>query len=281
MRKRVIARETQGIILGDEEWLELESLAQAELTFEDASHPIESALKPGAGLVCRALETGRQTIRLLLDRPLRVKLIHLVFQEKERQRTQEFLLRWSSHAGSSHREIVRQRYNSAPPQTSHEIEDLEVDLAGLIVLELSITPGISGGNARASIEMSTDGAFIWVYLQISHWRRNPGVLLFGQTNLFNLVLKRHSFFHSYFRVSSSVMAVQRGPAPFLGQGAKIIIPSGGLFSCRNIIRSLWVIILAFVRGPWLFLTQESKRERVWKKKKEISMSDIMPLMLLS
>ena len=49
MRKRITTRGTQGIIPPDEDWLDLENLAQAELTSEDASHPIESALKPGMG----------------------------------------------------------------------------------------------------------------------------------------------------------------------------------------------------------------------------------------
>ena len=43
MRKRFITQGAQGIIPPDEDWLDLENLAQAELTSEDVSHPIESA----------------------------------------------------------------------------------------------------------------------------------------------------------------------------------------------------------------------------------------------
>ena len=91
MRKRIITDEVQSNTSPDADWLDLENLAQAELTSEDGSHPIESALKPGVGSGLRALEPGRQTVRLLFDEPLRVRRIHLAFHEDEQQRTQEFL----------------------------------------------------------------------------------------------------------------------------------------------------------------------------------------------
>lgn len=151
MRKRIITRVTQGIIPADEDWLDLEKLARAELTSEDTSHPIESALKPGVGSGWRASEPGQQTVRLLFDKPLRVRRVHLVFHEDEQQRTHEYLLRWSSDEGSSYREIVRQQYNFSPPDNTREIEDYEVDLVGLTILEMSVFPDIGGGCARASI----------------------------------------------------------------------------------------------------------------------------------
>ena len=151
MRKRIITQGTPGIVPPDEDWLDLENLAQVELTSEDASHPIESALKPGVGSGWRASEAGQQTVRLLFDMPLRVKRVHLLFHEDEQERTQEFLLRWSSDGGRLYREIVRQQYNFSPPDNTREIEDYEVDLVGLSVLEISISPDISGGGARASI----------------------------------------------------------------------------------------------------------------------------------
>jgi len=151
MRKRIITHGTQGVIPPDQIWLDLESLAQAELSSEDALHPIESALKPGDGPGWRASEFGQQTVRLLFDKPLRVRRVRLVFQEEEQDRTQEFVLRWSSDGGQSYREIVRQQYNFSSPHNTLEIEDYAVDLIGLTVLELSIVPDISGGLARASV----------------------------------------------------------------------------------------------------------------------------------
>jgi hypothetical protein len=151
MRKRIITQNTQGIIPPDKDWLDLETLAQAELTSEDVSHPIESALKPGVGSGWRASESGQQTVRLLFDKPLRVRRVHLVFHEDEEQRTHEFVLRWSTDGGRSYREIVRQQYNFSPPDNTREIEDYEVDLVGLTELEISISPDMSGGSAHASL----------------------------------------------------------------------------------------------------------------------------------
>jgi hypothetical protein len=47
----------------------------------------------------------------------------LVFEETETERTQEFILRWSTDEGRSFREIVRQQWNLSPPATTREIED--------------------------------------------------------------------------------------------------------------------------------------------------------------
>jgi len=151
MRKRIIAKGTQDVVPSDQNWLDLENLAQAELTSEDVSHPIESALKPNEGPGWRASEPGQQTVRLLFDKPLRVRRVRLVFHEYEQERTHEFVLRWSSDSGQSYREIVRQQYNFSLPDNTREIEDYAVDLVGMTALELNIVPDISGGRALASI----------------------------------------------------------------------------------------------------------------------------------
>ena len=151
MRKRIITHGTKEVILPEQDWLDLENLAEAEVTSEDALHPIESALKPGEGPGWRASESGQQTIRLLFDKPLQVRHIRLVFKEDEQDRTHEFVLRWSSDNGRSYREIVRQQYNFSSPHNTLEIEEYAVDLDGLTTLELSIVPDISGGRARASV----------------------------------------------------------------------------------------------------------------------------------
>jgi hypothetical protein len=151
MRKRIITQGSKDVIPPDQNWLDLENLAEAEVTSEDASHPIESALKPAEGPGWRASEFGLQTVRLLFDKPLVVRHIRLVFQGDGQDRTHEFVLRWSSDGGQSYREIVRQQYNFNSPHNTLEIEEYTVDLVGLTTLELSIVPDISGGLARASV----------------------------------------------------------------------------------------------------------------------------------
>ena len=151
MRKRIINQGTEGVSPSNQPWLNLEHLAQVEVTSEDAAHPIESALIPSVGPGWRAAQPGQQTVRLLFDEPRRVRHMRLLFQEEERERTQQFVLRWSSDRGQSYREIVRQQYNFSPPSTTRELEDLTVELDGLTTLELNIIPDISGGLACASL----------------------------------------------------------------------------------------------------------------------------------
>ncbi|HEY6333591.1 MAG TPA: hypothetical protein VI756_30000 [Blastocatellia bacterium] len=155
MRKRLIRPTPKDISPPDQEWLNLEQLANVEITSEDASHPIESALLPeressqGSGWV--AAEPGEQTIRLIFDQPVRLVRIWLLFIESEVERTQEFVLRWSPDNGQNFREVVRQQWNFSPPATIRELEDYRVDLSGVTVFELTIVPNKDGGTARASI----------------------------------------------------------------------------------------------------------------------------------
>jgi len=151
MRKRIIPSVQKDIPPQSEDWLDLERLAQVEITSEDAAHPIESALLPDRGTGWRAAGPGEQTIRLLFEHPQRLRRIWLQFVEPVIERTQEFVLRWSPDGGQSFREIVRQQWNFSPQGATGETEDHRVDLSGVTVLELSIIPDISGGDARASL----------------------------------------------------------------------------------------------------------------------------------
>ena len=152
MRKRIVGRmggDGASAVAG--EWLDLERLAEIEVTSEDPAHPIESALRAGVDSGWRAGEPGAQTIRLRFDQPQRVERVRLVFDEREAPRTQEFVLRWSADGGRSYREVVRQQYNFSPPGTTGEIEDYTVDLNDVTALELEIVPEIGGGATRASL----------------------------------------------------------------------------------------------------------------------------------
>jgi len=108
-------------------------------------------LLPGASSGWRAAGPGRQTIRILFAHPQRLRRIWLSFVETGTARTQEYVLRWSADGGQSFREIVRQQWNFSPQGATSETEDHRVDLAALTVLELSIIPDMSGGQAFASL----------------------------------------------------------------------------------------------------------------------------------
>ena len=133
------------------DWLDVDKIALVEVTSEDKTQPIESALVGGENRGWRAAEPGPQTIRLLFDKPQRIKRIQLTFEETETRRTQEFTLRWSRDGGQSYREIVRQQWNFSPPGTVREIEDYAVTLPDFTVLELNIVPDQIGREARASL----------------------------------------------------------------------------------------------------------------------------------
>jgi hypothetical protein len=151
MRKRLIKQAPHNFSPIDSCWLDLQRLAQVEVTSEEAANPIEAALIPNVGSGWRAEQAGEQTIRLLFDELQKVRRIQLLFYENQQARTQEFVLRWSPDTGQSFREIVRQQYIFSPPGMTRELEDYAVDLVGVKSLELRIVPDISGGPARASV----------------------------------------------------------------------------------------------------------------------------------
>ncbi len=152
MRKRLITPTPGRVRPHGEGWLDLERAAAVEVTSEEEDYPIESALLSRETRGWRASRPGAQTVRLVFDKPQRLKRIALVFEENDTRRTQEFVLRWSADGGQSFREIVRQQWNFSPPETVRELQEYQVELSDVTVLELIITPDISGGMARASVK---------------------------------------------------------------------------------------------------------------------------------
>jgi len=151
MRKRLISVTPKTAQPLDEKWIDMDSAAVVEVSSEEKDYPIDSALLIGETRGWRAATPGNQTIRLMFDTPQRLRHIALVFEENDTKRTQEFVLRWSPDGGRSFREIVRQQWNFSPPDTVQEAQEYQVELSDVTVLELIITPEISGGTARASL----------------------------------------------------------------------------------------------------------------------------------
>jgi len=151
MRKRIIPskREPDTGLEGD--WLDLENIAEVEISSEDPGHPIEHALAPGHASGWRAAHPGEQTIRLCFDEPRRIQRIWLRFEEPQRERTQQWALRWSPDNGRTFREILRQQWNFSPRGANEEVENVHLNVSGVTQIELAIVPDISGGEARASL----------------------------------------------------------------------------------------------------------------------------------
>jgi len=151
MRKRIIDQVPPKVAVPGQDWLDVENLAEVEITSEDAAHPIESALVSGRTSGWRAGGPGKQTIRLLFTQPQRLKRIRLSFEEPSIERMQEYVLRWSPDGGETYRDIVRQQWNFSPQGATSETEDHLVELPAVTVLELGINPDKSGGLAVASL----------------------------------------------------------------------------------------------------------------------------------
>src|SRR2546425_9373751 len=111
MRKRLTTTTSHDAPHFDEGWLDLDRAAIVEVTSEEKEYPVEFALVSGEVRGWRAAASGTQTIRLIFDEPQRLTRISLVFYESAKERTQEFVLRWSPDGGRSFREIVRQQWN--------------------------------------------------------------------------------------------------------------------------------------------------------------------------
>jgi hypothetical protein len=150
MQKRFVGAPGQKSVT-EESWLDLEAMAQVELTSEDPERPIEGALLPNGQRGWQAAKPGSQSIRLLFHQPQRLRRILLRFDEPATERTQEFALSWSPDGGRSSRDLVRQQYTFSPAGSTSEVEDLNVDLPSVTALELTIIPDQGRGQAYASL----------------------------------------------------------------------------------------------------------------------------------
>lgn len=152
MRKKIIGDVGDPAADAGGPWLDLPRLASVEVTSEDPVHPVEHALEPGHGSGWRAGAPGEQLLRIVFDEAREVSRIRVEFTETERERTQQFTLRWMARGEASPHEIVRQQFNFSPPGTTRETEDYLVVLREVVLVELLIVPDISGGDAHATLD---------------------------------------------------------------------------------------------------------------------------------
>ncbi|HTZ89323.1 MAG TPA: hypothetical protein VMA71_03225 [Alloacidobacterium sp.] len=153
MQKEIIGHSTTAGKSQEDSWLDLESVARVQLTSEGPSFPIENALSTNPErneLGWRAATPGPQMIAIIFTVPTHLRRIFVHFIDRETEREQEFVLRYSSatQAGS---EIVRQQWNFSPTGSAQEIEDYAVDLEGVTKLELVIDPDRGRGHSRATL----------------------------------------------------------------------------------------------------------------------------------
>src|SRR5262249_53405719 len=135
----------------DRGWLDLEQIATVEVTSEASGFPSDSVFRLDGGPGWRASQKGEQQIRIIFDRPVSVHHIQLSFLEPELERTHEFTIRSSFADSGPMKEIVRQQWNFRPAGSTSEVEDYEVDLDGVSLLELTIKPDLTRGEAMATL----------------------------------------------------------------------------------------------------------------------------------
>jgi hypothetical protein len=154
MRKEIVGQKAAaGETQTAAEWLDLTSIARVQLTSEDPPFPIENALSTNPTLNelgWRATSPGPQTITMLFDAPQRIRRIVVHFVERNLERSQEFLLRYSS-AKETDREIVRQQWSFSPNGSAQEAEDYAVELESVTKLELVIDPDRGRRNSLATL----------------------------------------------------------------------------------------------------------------------------------
>jgi hypothetical protein len=152
MRKRVLSPAPLPSDSPDgHQWLNLQELAEVEVTSEADGYPAESAFNFGAGPGWRAASPGKQRIRLVFDQPQSIQRMRLQFHEPEVARTQEFTVRWSGVPSEPLKEIVRQQWNFSPDGSTIELEDYVVYLKAVSILELTMDPDRGAGETLATL----------------------------------------------------------------------------------------------------------------------------------
>jgi hypothetical protein len=152
MQKKIITDIVASTQLTEEKWLDMDLLADVEISSEDPAFPIEAALLPGLEQGWRASHPGQQRIRLLFKQPQKIHLIQLRFKEFLCSRTQEYILRISSNKGESFKDIIRQQWNFSPEAASIQEEEHFIDQSGVDIIELEIVPDISGFPVFATLD---------------------------------------------------------------------------------------------------------------------------------
>ena len=124
--------------------MDVEQLAQVEVTFEDPAAPIETVFHfgPRTGVAGRRARHAADSAHLRSASALGAHAT---------ERTQEFTLRYRELGGSAVKEIVRQQWNFSPAGSTSETEDYQVDLHRVSMLELWLEPDQSQGVAFAGL----------------------------------------------------------------------------------------------------------------------------------
>ncbi|MBV9083125.1 MAG: hypothetical protein JOZ62_10640 [Acidobacteriaceae bacterium] len=152
MRKRIVEPKSEPETSIHWPWLNLEEIADVEVTSEDSAHPVENVFLPNGAGGWKASTTGPQIIRLRFVAPETVTRIHLQFSEKASERMQEFVLHYADESNPGLREIVRQQWTFSPQGSTIEVEDYQVNLQNVTMLQLTIDPDRGRNTSLATLD---------------------------------------------------------------------------------------------------------------------------------
>ena len=138
MRKRTTGGEAsesaeQGL------WLDLDQVAEVEVSSEAPGYPIENALAFPSKGEWRAATTGAARITLHFDSPQRIARTLLHFAEEDHERSQEWAIS-AMLADGSERELLRQGWNFSPGGSREQRESYALHTAPVSSLTLWIDP---------------------------------------------------------------------------------------------------------------------------------------------
>jgi hypothetical protein len=132
------------------DWLPLPRLARITATSEDPAHPVISAFGARGERGWQAERVGPQLISVRFREPMALGRVRLVFDEDQRERTQEFTLACGLFHGGQ-RELARQQFTFSPSGATRQIEEFVVDADGVTELMLRIVPDISHARVLATL----------------------------------------------------------------------------------------------------------------------------------
>ncbi len=139
MRKQITGAVSGGAGSTGGKWLDLETLAQVEVSSEADGFPVEGVFTPGSSRPWQAAFPGVARLVLRFDAPLLIAQVLLHCVDAEHERTQEWALR-ARLADGTEREIVRQGWNFSPGGSTEQREVYTLNLGSVRELALSIDP---------------------------------------------------------------------------------------------------------------------------------------------
>lgn len=139
MRKKVIGAAAEAGSTQEGNWLDLETIAEVEVSSEASGFPVEAALVSGSEKGWQAAALGEARIQLRFDTPIHIAQVLLHCTDSEHERSQEWSLR-AQLADGTERELLRQGWNFSPGGSTEQREVYTVNLNGVRTLTLTIDP---------------------------------------------------------------------------------------------------------------------------------------------